>query len=44
MGREEILLFLFATMMLLHLSLGGIYYFEHEVQPNVFSSMFYSMW
>ena len=30
--------------MLLYLSSVGIYYFEHEVQPDVFSSIFHSMW
>ena len=44
LAREEILLFLFATIMLLYLSSVGIYYFEHEVQPDVFSSIFHSMW
>ena len=44
MAREEIMLFVFATLMLLYLSSVGIYYFEHEVQPEVFSSIFHSMW
>lgn len=44
LAREEILLFLFATLMLLYLSSVGIYYFEHEIQPDVFSSIFHSMW
>lgn len=44
MAREEILLFLLTTMMLLYLSSVGIYYFEHEAQPDVFSSIFHSLW
>lgn len=44
LAREEFLLFLFTTIMLLYLSSVGIYYFEHEAQPDVFSSVFHSMW
>lgn len=44
LAREEILLFVFATLMLLYLSAVGIYYFEHEIQPDVFSSIFHSLW
>ena len=44
LAREEILLFVLATLMLLYLSAVGIYYFEHEIQPDVFSSIFHSLW
>ena len=31
-------------MILLYLSAVGIYYFEHEVQPDRFTSVFHSSW
>ncbi|MEZ6059212.1 MAG: ion transporter [Planctomycetaceae bacterium] len=43
-AREEIVLFLCVTAMLMYLSSVGIYYFEHEAQPDVFASVFHSMW
>jgi voltage-gated potassium channel len=43
-AREELLLFLFVTLILFYLSAVGIYYFEHDVQPNEFSSVFSSLW
>ena len=43
-AKEEIILYLFFTMILLFLSSVGIYYFENEVQPDVFSSVFHSLW
>ncbi len=43
-AREEIVLFLFATLILLYLSAVGIYYFEHDEQPEVFASVFHSLW
>ena len=33
-AKEEIMIFLFATIILLYLSAVGIYYFEHECLPS----------
>ena len=43
-ASEEIVLFFFVTAILLYLAAVGIYYFEHEVQPNAFTSVFHSLW
>ena len=43
-AREEVMIFLFATIILLYLSAVGIYYFEHEVQPKKFDSIIHSLW
>ena len=43
-AREEIILFCVVTVILLYLSAVGIYYFEHDVQPEQFTSIFHSLW
>ncbi|MCK4742895.1 MAG: ion transporter [Sulfuriflexus sp.] len=43
-AKEEIVLFSMATMVLLYLSAVGIYYFENDVQPEAFKSVFHSLW
>jgi voltage-gated potassium channel len=43
-AREEILLFLAATVILLYLASVGIYYFENAAQPEAFRSVFSSLW
>ena len=43
-AREEIVVFAVVTVILLFFSGIGIYYFEHEAQPDVFSSIFHSLW
>ena len=43
-AREELLLFFIATALLLFLSGAGIYFFENPAQPEVFSSIFSSLW
>lgn len=43
-AKEELMLFLFATMAMFYLSGVGIYYFENEAQPEAFSSIFHSLW
>lgn len=43
-AREEIVLFLCMTAMLLFLSSVGIYYFENGAQPEAFASVFHSLW
>ena len=43
-AKEQILLFLFITLILIYFSAVGIYYFENEAQPEHFSSIFDSLW
>lgn len=43
-AREEIVVFAVVTVILLFFSGIGIYYFEHDAQPEVFSSIFHSLW
>ena len=43
-AKEEIVLFLIATLMLLYLASVGIYFFENEAQPEKFASIFDSLW
>lgn len=43
-AKEEVVLFLLATSLLLYLSAVGIYYFENVVQPDQFKSIFHSLW
>lgn len=42
--REEVILFIMVTLILVFLSASGIYFFENEAQPEVFSSLFASLW
>ena len=44
MIKEELIVFLIATLFLLYVSSVGIYYFENPAQPDKFSSVFHSMW
>lgn len=43
-AKEELILFFCATIMVLYFAAVGIYYFEHEAQPEAFSSVFSSLW
>ena len=43
-AKEEVMIFLLATLILLYFSAVGIYYFEHEAQPDHFQSIFHSLW
>lgn len=43
-AREELILFLFVTFIMLYLAAVGIYYFENEAQPEAFASVFHSLW
>lgn len=43
-AKEEILLFLFVTFILIYFAAVGIYYFESQAQPEHFSSIFDSLW
>ncbi|ANW96636.1 voltage-gated potassium channel [Wenyingzhuangia fucanilytica] len=42
--KEEVVLFLLVTFILVFLSASGIYFFEYEAQPEIFSSIFHSLW
>lgn len=43
-AKEEIILFLGATVILLYLAAVGIYYFESDSQPEQFGSVFHCLW
>ncbi len=42
--KEELILFLIATGILLYISSIGIYYFENDAQPEKFKSFFHCLW
>lgn len=42
--KEELLLFTIATMFLLFIASAGIYFFEHDAQPDKFRTIFDAMW
>ena len=42
--KSELTLFAIAALFLLYLSSVGIYYFEHEAQPETFGSIFHCLW
>jgi len=42
--KEEIILFSTLTTVLLFVAASGIYYFENEAQPELFKSVFHSLW
>lgn len=43
-SKEEIVLYLAVTFILLYFAAAGIYFFEHEAQPDQFKSIFHSFW
>jgi len=43
-AKEELILFSFVALILLYLSAVGIYYFEHQAQPEQFKSVFHGLW
>jgi voltage-gated potassium channel len=43
-AKEEFIVFFILTIIMFYLASIGIYYFEHEVQPEAFKSIFDSMW
>lgn len=43
-AREELVMYGCVTVLLLYLSAVGVYYFENQSQPDVFSSVFHSFW
>lgn len=44
LAREEFVLFMGVTLGLLYFAAVGIYYFEHQAQPEEFASIFHSLW
>ena len=42
--KEELMLFFIVIFILIFTVSSGIYYFEHEAQPETFKSVFHSMW
>lgn len=42
--KDELIVYFGFTMMLIFLASVGIYYCEHDTQPEAFSSIFHSMW
>lgn len=42
--KNEMIIFLFLTIFLLYFTSVGIYYFESEVQPEHFQSVFHCLW
>jgi voltage-gated potassium channel len=44
LAKEEAIVLSVATSVLLYLSAMGIYFFEHEAQPENFRSLFDSLW
>jgi len=43
-AREELILFLCVTLILIYLAAVGIYYCENEAQPQAFGSVFHCLW
>lgn len=43
-AREELALFAVAAFVLVYLAAVGVYYFERTAQPEVFASIFHSLW
>ena len=43
-AREEIILFFSLTVISLYLAASGIHYFESEIQPDKFGSIFHGLW
>lgn len=42
--KEEMVLFFLVTIIMIFLSASGIYFFENKAQPEIFSSVFHSLW
>ena len=44
LAREELVLYFFLTLILIYFAAVGIYYCEHEAQPDRYASVFHSLW
>ena len=42
--KEELIIFMVASLFVLYIAAVGIYFFENEAQPDVFSSVFDCLW
>ena len=42
--KEELFVYLLTSLFLIYVSAVGIYYFEHDAQPEHFASVFHSLW
>jgi len=42
--RDQLLIFLMMTLIVLFLAAVGIYHFEHDAQPDVFASIPHALW
>jgi voltage-gated potassium channel len=42
--KEELVLFILSTLFLVYIASVGIYYCENKAQPEIYSSVFHSMW
>ncbi|MCY4642998.1 MAG: ion transporter [Bacteriovoracales bacterium] len=42
--KDDLVIFFFMSLILLYISAAGIYFFEHEIQPDSFRSIPHSMW
>lgn len=42
--KEEVVLFLIIATIFMYISSAGIYFFEHNAQPEIFASVFHSGW
>jgi len=43
-AKEELIIFMLASFVMLYLAAVGIYHFENKAQPEVYSSIFDSLW
>lgn len=44
LAKEELILFMLTALILIYFAAVGIYYFEHHAQPELYSSIFSSLW
>ena len=44
LAKEDLVIFFMTTLILIFVSSVGIYNFEHDAQPDRFTSIFHSMW
>ena len=42
--KEQCVLYLMATLLMVYFAAAGIYFFEHKAQPDKFQSIFHSLW
>lgn len=43
-AREELILFFLVVLITFFLAAMGIYYFENQAQPELYASVFHSLW